>query len=592
MDSLAALEMAELTEEQIRRIEQEVEDEEEPDAEEEAKSTGVPLSQIIYKKAIRLRNRARDFAKNYRNCNMVFMVGSAFRAAHWHVADLRQISNDPVWEIALRDFIQESFREKDRNPSAQFIVPDGSNCDPEDHSKALSLAVEEGIFSRKQYELFSGILQKLRKKREKKAKLKNRRKLPVSSNQAGRPVASRMQGEEDLLFSADGGEKTGIDGEEEGDCATSPVRGPRPRRGQAPQLDLQSGEEADALGEQQPDSAGNIPSELLNGGQTGHEIVAAAAVGDVAEKDANAVAAQPTATGPVAEAGEHPGTESMLLANPSSATVITTVGIASVAAPEMAEAAGLQEPAVAAAPAVPGPSAPVATTRAGREQKPNSRYNDFAAEVEEQPIAKKQKVPAPTTRKEKLTDEENEQLKKFILEAHEEKSKATKNASGYRLLARTKMFNAYATDPEHLARIKRVLHTDQTITTKVESFFGNEGTASFPHVKEAAEANKKEEEEEAAKAQEKNAIGCFGAPGHGQTGVELLSWISKFKNAFMENTSENEFKFRPGVEEAQVHALADRVDMWIANHKSPSYLPSFKNFKADLHLAFQETFAS
>ncbi|KAG7672514.1 hypothetical protein NADE_004850 [Nannochloris sp. 'desiccata'] len=543
MDSLAALEMAELTEEQIRRIEQEVEDEEEPDAEEEAKSTGVPLSQIIYKKAIRLRNRARDFAKNYRNCNMVFMVGSAFRAAHWHVADLRQISNDPVWEIALRDFIQESFREKDRNP-------------------------------------------------KKKAKLKNRRKLPVSSNQAGRPVASRMQGEEDLLFSADGGEKTGIDGEEEGDCATSPVRGPRPRRGQAPQLDLQSGEEADALGEQQPDSAGNIPSELLNGGQTGHEIVAAAAVGDVAEKDANAVAAQPTATGPVAEAGEHPGTESMLLANPSSATVITTVGIASVAAPEMAEAAGLQEPAVAAAPAVPGPSAPVATTRAGREQKPNSRYNDFAAEVEEQPIAKKQKVPAPTTRKEKLTDEENEQLKKFILEAHEEKSKATKNASGYRLLARTKMFNAYATDPEHLARIKRVLHTDQTITTKVESFFGNEGTASFPHVKEAAEANKKEEEEEAAKAQEKNAIGCFGAPGHGQTGVELLSWISKFKNAFMENTSENEFKFRPGVEEAQVHALADRVDMWIANHKSPSYLPSFKNFKADLHLAFQETFAS
>lgn len=116
--------------------------------------------------------------------------------------------------------------------------------------------------------------------------------------------------------------------------------------------------------------------------------------------------------------------------------------------------------------------------------------------------------------------------------------------------------------------------------------------AGFPHVKEAAEANKKEEEEEAAKAQEKNAIGCFGAPGHGQTGVELLSWISKFKNAFMENTSENEFKFRPGVEEAQVHALADRVDMWIANHKSPSYLPSFKNFKADLHLAFQETFAS
>lgn len=107
----------------------------------------------------------------------------------------------------------------------------------------------------------------------------------------------------------------------------------------------------------------------MNGGQTGHEIVAAAAVGDVAEKDANAVAAQPTATGPVAEAGEHPGTESMLLANPSSATVITTVGIASVAAPEMAEAAGLQEPAVAAAPAVPGPSAPVATTRAGREQK-------------------------------------------------------------------------------------------------------------------------------------------------------------------------------------------------------------------------------
>ncbi|KAL4527645.1 hypothetical protein Ndes2437A_g02793 [Nannochloris sp. 'desiccata'] len=96
--------------------------------------------------------------------------------------------------------------------SSSFLVPDGSNCDPEDHSKALSLAVEEGIFSRKQYELFSGILQKLRKKREKKAKFKNRRKLPVSSNQAGRPVASRMQGEEDLLFSADGGEKTGIDG--------------------------------------------------------------------------------------------------------------------------------------------------------------------------------------------------------------------------------------------------------------------------------------------------------------------------------------------------------------------------------------------
>lgn len=164
MGSLTALPNEKLTEEEFARIEK-VEVEEEPDAEEEAKSTGVPLSQIIYKRAIRLRNRARDFAKNYRNCNMVFMVGSAFRAAHWHVADLRQISNDPVWEIALRDFIQESFREKDRNPSAQFIVPDGSNCDPEDHSKALSLAVEEGIFSRKQYELFSGILQKLRKKR-------------------------------------------------------------------------------------------------------------------------------------------------------------------------------------------------------------------------------------------------------------------------------------------------------------------------------------------------------------------------------------------------------------------------------------------
>ncbi|KAH7616171.1 hypothetical protein NADE_001001 [Nannochloris sp. 'desiccata'] len=116
MGSLTALPNEKLTEEEFARIEK-VEVEEEPDAEEEAKSTGIPLSQIIREEE-------------------------------------EEISNNPVWEIALRDFIQESFREQDRNS-------------------------------------------------KKKAKFKIRRKLPVSSNQANRPVASRMQGEEDLLFSAE-----------------------------------------------------------------------------------------------------------------------------------------------------------------------------------------------------------------------------------------------------------------------------------------------------------------------------------------------------------------------------------------------------
>jgi len=70
---------------------------------------------------------------------------------------------------------------------------------------------------------------------------------------------------------------------------------------------------------------------------------------------------------------------------------------------------------------------------------------------------------------------QNEQLKIFIIEAHEEKSKETKNAQGYRALARTKMFEAHA-ESEHLDRIQRLLHADQTITTKLESLFKN-GTA-------------------------------------------------------------------------------------------------------------------
>lgn len=57
----------------------------------------------------------------------------------------------------------------------------------------------------------------------------------------------------------------------------------------------------------------------------------------------------------------------------------------------------------------------------------------------------------------------------------------------------------------------------------------------------------------------------------------------------MENISENEFKFKEGVEEAQLHALATRVDLWI-EHGGSTYLAALRNFKADLHLAFQETF--
>ena len=162
MDGYAALEV---TAQDIARIEREVEIETEPDAVEEAKTSGIPLSQVIYKRAITLRNRARDFAKSFRHCNMVFMVGSAFRVAHWHVADLRHISNDSVWEVGLRDFIQESFQEKDRNSSAQLVVPPKLQFTPDEHSEALSMAVDEGIFSRKQYEQFNNILKKVRKKR-------------------------------------------------------------------------------------------------------------------------------------------------------------------------------------------------------------------------------------------------------------------------------------------------------------------------------------------------------------------------------------------------------------------------------------------
>ncbi len=141
--------------------------------------------------------------------------------------------------------------------------------------------------------------------------------------------------------------------EEEGH-ATSPVRPPLPSRAQLESLPVDGA----------PQLTSNDAAILSNGQETQVE-AAADCMGGVAEKDDNAYEAQ----SPAVEAGEDAGAEITLPANPSSATGATAVGIAIVAAPEMAAAAAVEEAGPSTAAAVAGPSATAAVTRAGRQPK-------------------------------------------------------------------------------------------------------------------------------------------------------------------------------------------------------------------------------
>ena len=113
--------------------------------------------------------RAKTIGKNVDVFSLVFpkaniccMLGSSISGEKWHYAEIRQSSNDQVWQQALQAFIPEQFAEKERNPRARLILPD-TNCDPAEHEKALQLAMDGDVFTRHQYARYLEILAKVKK---------------------------------------------------------------------------------------------------------------------------------------------------------------------------------------------------------------------------------------------------------------------------------------------------------------------------------------------------------------------------------------------------------------------------------------------
>lgn len=358
--------------------------------------------------------------------------------------------------------------------------------------------------------------------------------------------------------------------------ATSPARPQgafRPSRAQlAPATD--------ALGELQPSLGGNAPGNRLYGHEI--QVETAAAVDNVGGKDATA--AHPAAVEPVAEAAGLQRAANISAAALSIAAANTT-GVTNVAAsePDLNRAARVEKPAAV----VPGSSAPV-QSRAGRISKPSSKAVASAdAEIQE-PATKRPRTDAAGPKKEKLTTEENEQLKIFVEEAHKEMFKTSKNAQGYTALARSKMFDFY-TGLENLPRIQRVLKSEQAISNRVKNLLGKDGIASFAHVKEAGEAAQKKSDELAAKIQGQTGLG-IGAPALDMTAENIFAWIEKFKSEHVEIRSGKVSKFKSAITKEVVKELIDRVRLWISVHDAKSSVQRWKQFETDLRMAYNGTF--
>ena len=134
----------------------------EDDGTSKGRTKGVPLSQACYKRSKTIGNAATAFSGAFPRCNMCIMVGSTARENAWYVSELRQVSNDPVWQTAMKTFIETQFSKKERDSDAMFVIPD-SNSEPADHEKALSLAVKKGVLSEYQYKEYLKVLAEVKK---------------------------------------------------------------------------------------------------------------------------------------------------------------------------------------------------------------------------------------------------------------------------------------------------------------------------------------------------------------------------------------------------------------------------------------------
>ena len=113
--------------------------------------------------------------------------------------------------------------------------------------------------------------------------------------------------------------------------------------------------------------------------------------------------------------------------------------------------------------------------------------------------------------------------------------------------------------------------------------------AGFPHAKEAEESQKKKADAAAAKTQHVNELG-IGAPGLNALAVTINAWIEQFKSTRMESSAGGITKFKSGVTKETVNGLVERVNLWITAHQCTSSKPRWSTFKAELYVAYEETF--